>query len=52
MVTLAITIISLLMVLSYSHTDNIEIYQIGMFLFIGITSLVLVIVEEIKITIG
>ena len=41
MVTLAITIISLLMVLSYSHTDNIEIYQIGMFLFIGITSLVL-----------
>jgi MFS family permease len=45
-VTLAITIISLLMVLSYSHTDNIEIYQIGMFLFIGITSLVLFVIVE------
>jgi MFS family permease len=45
-VTLAITIISLLMVLSYSHTDNIEIYQIGMFLFIGITSLVLFVMAE------
>lgn len=45
-VTLAVTIISLLMVLSYSHTDNIEIYQIGMFLFIGITSLVLFVIVE------
>jgi MFS family permease len=45
-VTLAITIISLLMVLSYSHTDNIEIYQIGIFLFIGITSLVLFVIVE------
>jgi MFS family permease len=45
-VTLAVTIISLLMVLSYSHTDNIEIYQIGIFLFIGITSLVLFVLVE------
>jgi MFS family permease len=45
-VTLAITIISLLMVLSYSHTYNIENYQIGMFLFIGITSLVLFVIVE------
>ena len=45
-VTLAITIISLLMVLSYSHTNNIEIYQIGMFLFIGITSFVLFVIVE------
>jgi MFS family permease len=45
-VTLAITIISLLMVLSYSHTNNIEIYQIGMFLLIGITSLVLFVIVE------
>jgi MFS family permease len=45
-VTLAVTIISLLMVLSYSHTDNIEIYQIGIFLFIGITSLVLFVIVE------
>src|ERR687897_1635765 len=47
-VTLAVTIISLLMALSYSHTDNIEIYQIGMFLFIGITSLVLFVIVERK----
>lgn len=45
-VTLAVTIISLLMVLSYLHSDNIEIYQIGMFLFIGITSLVLFVIVE------
>ncbi len=45
-VTLAVTIISLLMVLSYSHTDNFDIYQIGMFLFIGITSLVLFVIVE------
>jgi MFS family permease len=45
-ITLAVTIISLLMVLSYSHTDNIEIYQMGMFLFIGITSLVLFVIVE------
>lgn len=47
-VTLAITVISLLMALSYSQTNNIGNYQIAIFLLIGITSLVLFVIVERK----
>ncbi len=47
-VTLAITVISLLMALSYSQTNNIGNYQIAIFLLIGITSLVLFVIVEKK----
>jgi len=47
-VTLAVTVISLLMVLSYSQTNNIGNYQIAIFLFVGITSLVLFVIVEKK----
>jgi len=46
--TLTITIISLLMVLSYSQTNNIGYYQIAIFLVVGITSLVLFVIMEKK----
>ena len=47
-VTLAVTVISLLMVLSYSQTNNIGNYQIAIFLFVGIISLVLFVIVEKK----
>lgn len=47
-VTLAVTVISLLMVLSYSQTNNIGNYQITIFLFVGIISLVLFVIVEKK----
>jgi MFS family permease len=47
-VTLAVTVISLLMVLSYSQTNNIESYQIAIFLCVGIASLVLFVIVEKK----
>ncbi len=47
-VTLAVTVISLLMALSYSQTNNIGNYQIAIFLFVGITSLILFVIVEKK----
>jgi MFS family permease len=47
-VTLAVTVISLLMALSYSQTNNIENYQIAIFLFVGIISLILFVIVEKK----
>ena len=47
-VALAVTVISLLMVLSYSQTYNIGHYQIALFLLVGITSLVLFVIVERK----
>ena len=47
-VTLAVTVISLLLVLSYSQTNNIESYQIAIFLCVGIASLVLFVIVEKK----
>ena len=47
-VTLAVTVISLLMVLSYSQTNNIGSYQIAIFLCVGIASLVLFVIVEKK----
>jgi MFS family permease len=47
-VTLAVTVISLLMVLSYSQTNNNGNYQIAIFLFVGISSLVLFVIVEKK----
>ena len=47
-ITLAVTIISLLMILSYSQTRDIGNYQIATLLLIGITSLVLFVVVEKK----
>ena len=47
-VTLAVTVISLLMVLSYSQTNNIGSYQIAIFLCVGIASLGLFVIVEKK----
>lgn len=47
-ITLAVTVISLLMVLSYSQTNNIGNYQITIFLCVGIASLVLFVIVEKK----
>ena len=47
-ITLAVTVISLLMVLSYSQTNNIGNYQIAIFLCVGIASLVLLVIVEKK----
>jgi MFS family permease len=47
-VTLAVTVISLLMALSYSQTNNIGSYQIAIFLCVGIASLVLFVIVEKK----
>ena len=47
-VTLAVTVISLLMGLSYSQTNNIGSYQIAIFLCAGIASLVLFVIVEKK----
>ncbi|HKQ22535.1 MAG TPA: MFS transporter, partial [Nitrososphaeraceae archaeon] len=47
-VALAVTVISLLMVLSYSQTSNIGYYQIAIFLLVGISSLVLFVIVEKK----
>jgi MFS family permease len=47
-VTLAVTVISLLMALSYSQTNNIGNYQIAIFLFVGIISLILFVIVEKK----
>jgi MFS family permease len=47
-VTLAVTVISLLMVLSYSQTNNIGYYQVIIFLIVGVTSLVLFVIVEKK----
>lgn len=47
-VTLAVTVISLLMVLSYSQTNNIGSYQIAIFLCVGIASLILFVIVEKK----
>ncbi len=47
-ITLAVTVISLLMVLSYSQTNNIGNYQIAIFLCVGIASLVLFVIVEKK----
>jgi MFS family permease len=47
-VTLAVTVISLLMGLSYSQTNNIGSYQIAIFLCVGIASLVLFVIVEKK----
>ena len=47
-VTLAVTVISLLMALSYSQTNNNGNYQIAIFLLVGISSLVLFVIVEKK----
>ncbi|HJU78548.1 MAG TPA: MFS transporter [Nitrososphaeraceae archaeon] len=47
-ITLAVTVISLLMVLSYSQTNHIGNYQIAIFLSVGIVSLVLFVIVEKK----
>jgi MFS family permease len=47
-ITLAVTVISLLMVLSYSQTNNIGSYEITIFLCVGIASLVLFVIVEKK----
>lgn len=47
-ITLAVTVISLLIVLSYSQTNSIGNYQIAVLLFVGITSLVLFVIVEKK----
>jgi MFS family permease len=47
-VTLAVTVISLLMVLSYSQTNNNGNYQIAIFLLVGIISLILFVIVEKK----
>jgi MFS family permease len=47
-ITLAVTVISLLMVLSYSQTNHIGNYQIAIFLSVGIASLVLFVIVEKK----
>jgi MFS family permease len=47
-ITLAVTVISLLMVLSYSQMNNIGSYQIAIFLCVGIASLVLFVIVEKK----
>ncbi len=47
-ITLAVTVISLLMVLSYSQTNNIGSYEIAIFLCVGIVSLVLFVIVEKK----
>ena len=47
-ITLAVTVISLLMALSYSQTNNIGSYQIAIFLCVGIASLVLFVIVEKK----
>lgn len=47
-VTLAVTVISLLMALSYSQTNNIGNYQIAIFLLVGIISLILFVIVEKK----
>jgi len=47
-ITLAVTVISLLMGLSYSQTNNIGSYQIAIFLCAGIASLVLFVIVEKK----
>ena len=47
-ITLAVTVISLLMALSYSQTNNIGSYQIAIFLCAGIASLVLFVIVEKK----
>lgn len=47
-ITLAVTVISLLMVLSYSQTNNIGNYQIAIFLCVGIASLGLFVIVEKK----
>lgn len=47
-ITLAVTVISLLMVLSYSQSNNIGNYQIAIFLCLGIVSLVLFVIVEKK----
>ena len=47
-ITLAVTVISLLMVLSYSQTNNFGSYQIAIFLCVGIASLVLFVIVEKK----
>lgn len=47
-ITLAVTVISLLMVLSYSQTNHIGNYQIVIFLSVGIASLVLFVIVEKK----
>ena len=47
-ISLAVTVISLLMVLSYSQTNHIGNYQIAIFLLVGIASLVLFVIVEKK----
>lgn len=47
-ITLAVTVISLLMVLSYSQTNNIGSHEIAIFLCVGIASLVLFVIVEKK----
>ena len=47
-ITLAVTVISLLMVLSYSQTNSIGSYEIAIFLCVGIASLVLFVIVEKK----
>ena len=47
-ITIAVTVISLLMVLSYSQTNHIGNYQIATFLLVGIASLVLFVIVEKK----
>ena len=47
-ITLAVTVISLLMVLSYSQMNSIGNYQIAIFLCVGIASLVLFVIVEKK----
>lgn len=47
-ITLAVTVISLLMVLSYSQTNDIESHEIAIFLCVGIASLVLFVIVEKK----
>ena len=47
-ITLAVTVVSLLMVLSYSQTNNIGSYEIAIFLCVGIASLVLFVIVEKK----
>lgn len=47
-ITLAVTVISLLMALSYSQTNNIGSHEIAIFLCVGIASLVLFVIVEKK----
>lgn len=47
-ISLAVTVISLLMVLSYSQTNHIGNFQIAIFLSVGIASLVLFVIVEKK----